>query len=295
MALARFAGSPLLKMPLPTKTPSQPSCIMSAASAGVAMPPAEKFTTGSLPFSATHFTSSYGAWSSLAAAKSCSSGASPRGSAISAVTVRMWRTASTMLPVPASPLVRIIAAPSLMRRRASPRLRQPHTNGHREVVLVDVMLLVGGGEDLGLVDVVDAERLQDLRLDEVADAALGHDRDGDRGHDLLDHRRVGHARDAAGGADVGGHALERHDRHGAGVLGDLGLLGVTTSMMTPPLSISARPVLTRSVPVSLISHVQTPSGAQADSKAPVIGQVQAQDCTCGLACATTADLERKRT
>ena len=34
---------------------------------------------------------------------------------------RMWRTASTTLPVPASPLVRIIAAPSAMRRSASPR------------------------------------------------------------------------------------------------------------------------------------------------------------------------------
>ena len=50
---ARLAGSSLLKMPEPTNTPSAPSCIMSAASAGVAMPPAEKLTTGSLPFSAT--------------------------------------------------------------------------------------------------------------------------------------------------------------------------------------------------------------------------------------------------
>ncbi len=30
----RLTGSPLLKMPLPTKTPSIPSCIISAASAG---------------------------------------------------------------------------------------------------------------------------------------------------------------------------------------------------------------------------------------------------------------------
>ena len=58
MARARLAGSPDLKMPLPTNTPSQPSCIISAASAGVAMPPAEKFTTGRHPCSATHFTSS---------------------------------------------------------------------------------------------------------------------------------------------------------------------------------------------------------------------------------------------
>ena len=49
MALARSAGSADLKMPEPTNTASAPSCIMSAASAGVAMPPAEKFGTGSLP------------------------------------------------------------------------------------------------------------------------------------------------------------------------------------------------------------------------------------------------------
>src|SRR5580698_7647715 len=41
----------------------------------------------------------------------------------------MWRTAWTTSPVPASPLVRIMAAPSAMRRRASPRLRAPQTNG----------------------------------------------------------------------------------------------------------------------------------------------------------------------
>jgi len=41
----------------------------------------------------------------------------------------MWVTALTMSPVPASPLVRIMAAPSEIRRRASPRLVQPQTNG----------------------------------------------------------------------------------------------------------------------------------------------------------------------
>ena len=58
---ARRTGSPDLKMPEPTKTPSTPNCIISAASAGVAMPPAAKLTTGRRPFSATHLTSSYGA------------------------------------------------------------------------------------------------------------------------------------------------------------------------------------------------------------------------------------------
>ena len=41
----------------------------------------------------------------------------------------MWRVASTTLPVPASPLERIMAAPSAMRRRASPMLVAPHTKG----------------------------------------------------------------------------------------------------------------------------------------------------------------------
>ena len=130
-----------------------------------------------------------------------------------------------MLPVPASPFERIMHAPSEMRRSASPRLVAPHTNGTVKRPLVDVVRLVGRREHLALVDVVDAERLEHLGLGEVADAALGHHRDGDRGLDALDHRRVAHAGDAAVAADVGGHPLERHHRDRAGVLGDLGLLG----------------------------------------------------------------------
>src|SRR5262249_53292963 len=65
IAAARRAGLPDLKMPEPTNTPSAPSCIIIAASAGVAMPPAVNRTTGSLPVSDTSRTRSYGAWSSL--------------------------------------------------------------------------------------------------------------------------------------------------------------------------------------------------------------------------------------
>ena len=86
--------------------------------------------------------------------------------------------------------------------------------------------LVGRREHLGLVDVVDPERLEHLRLGEVADAGLGHDRDGDRRLDPLDERGVAHTGHAAIAADVGRHPLERHHRNRAGVLGDLGLLGV---------------------------------------------------------------------
>src|SRR5919106_870846 len=128
IARARRAGSSLLKIPEPTKLPSAPSCIISAASAGVAIPPAQKSGTGSQPRSATSWTTSSGAGSSLAAAASCSSRMAARR-LIPSVISRMWRTASTMLPVPASPLERIIAAPSPIRRRASPRLVAPQTKG----------------------------------------------------------------------------------------------------------------------------------------------------------------------
>src|SRR5215217_110939 len=89
---------------------------------------------------------------------------------------------------------------------------------HLEGPLVDVVGLVRGREHLGLVDVVDLERLQHLGLGEVADAGLRHHRDRDGLMDPADQQRVGHARDAAVAADVGRDALERHDRGGSGVL-----------------------------------------------------------------------------
>ena len=101
---------------------------MSAASDGVAIPPAAKFTTGNVPVSWIWRINSYGAPRCFAAVINSSAGRL-RMRRISPKTVRAWRTASTTLPVPASPLVRIIAAPSEMRRSASPRLRQPQTNG----------------------------------------------------------------------------------------------------------------------------------------------------------------------
>src|SRR5262249_36518359 len=102
IALARFAGSLDLKMPEPTNTASAPSCIMRAASAGVAIPPAEKFGTGSLPAFATQRRRSYGAPRFLASVIS-SSGPSMVRRRTPEMTARMWRTASTMLPEPASP------------------------------------------------------------------------------------------------------------------------------------------------------------------------------------------------
>ena len=53
MARARRGASSLRKMPLPTNTASAPSAMQSAASAGVAIPPAAKYGTGRRPSRAT--------------------------------------------------------------------------------------------------------------------------------------------------------------------------------------------------------------------------------------------------
>ena len=92
--------------------------------------------------------------------------------------------------------------------------------------LVDVALLIGGGEDLALVDVIDLQGLEDLGLHEMADPGLGHDRDGDALFDLGDHLRVRHAGHPAVPADIRGHPLQGHDGHGARLFGDLRLFHI---------------------------------------------------------------------
>ena len=87
------------------------------------------------------------------------------------------------------------------------------------------MGVVGGGQHLGLVDVVHAHALQDLGLDEVADAGLGHHRDRDGVHDAVDEVGVTHPCHATLRTDVGGHAFQRHHGDCAGAFGDAGLLG----------------------------------------------------------------------
>ena len=96
---------------------------------------------------------------------------------------------------------------------------------HLEIVLEDVMFLVGGSEHLGFINVVHTQGFQDLRLDEMPDAAFRHDRDGDSVHDPEDQFRVGHARHAPLGTDIRRDAFQRHDCAGAGLFGNFGMLG----------------------------------------------------------------------
>ena len=93
---------------------------------------------------------------------------------------------------------------------AAERLAQVAAAAHKrhfEIVLVDVIVLVGGRQHFGFVDVVHAQRFQYLRLDEMADARFRHHRNGNAVYDVLDHRRIGHARHAARLANIGRHAL----------------------------------------------------------------------------------------
>ena len=188
------------------------------------MPPAVNVTTGSRPCSATHRTSSTGARSSFASANSSSARErlQPPDPAEDRPHVRDR--------VDDVARARLALRPDHRRALGDPpqrlaEVRRAADERDRELPLVDVVRDVGRGQHLGLVDVVDLERLEDLRLDEVADPALGHHRDRHGLLDRADHLRVGHARDAALHADVGRHALERHHRDRAGVLGDPRLLG----------------------------------------------------------------------
>ena len=109
-------------------------------------------------------------------------------------------------------------------QRLAQVLRTAHER-HVELVLVDVVHVVGGAEHFGFVNVVDFDGLQDAGFGNVTDTHLRHDRDGHGFLDALDHGRVAHAGDATGSADVGRDALKRHHRACASVLRDPRLLG----------------------------------------------------------------------
>lgn len=47
------------------------------------------------------------------------------------------------------------------------------------------------GWGMAYVNIINANSLEDLGLDNVADTDFGHDRDGYSFHDLLDHARIG--------------------------------------------------------------------------------------------------------
>src|SRR6202021_3750685 len=92
--------------------------------------------------------------------------------------------------------------------------------GDGEGVLIDVVSFVGGGEDLGFVDVVDAKFLENLGLGKRPAAAFGHNGDREGAHDLANDFGRCHAGNAAFGANLRGDTLQGHDGNGTGFFGD---------------------------------------------------------------------------
>ena len=241
MARARCAGSLDLKMPEPTKTASAPSWRTRAASAGVAMPPAEKFGTGSLP-SARDFADQFerrakflGDVSQLVIAQ--------RGQAAH------FAGDGAHVPHGFDDVARSGFALGANHGRAfgdAPQrfaqIARAADERHLEVVLPDVIFLVGGRENFALVDEIHFQSLEHLRFGEVADARLGHHRNADRVHDFADDARArpcGRRRLPCGYRPERAPAPSRRRRRPARRCAACSAL--VTSIMTPPLSISARP------------------------------------------------------
>src|ERR671910_1241501 len=167
------------------------------------------------------------------------------------MTERRWRTASTTLPVPASPFERIIAAPSLMRRSASPRLVAPHTNG-----TVNFHLSMWCASSAG-VRTSDSSTKSTPSASSTCASTKWPMRalaiTGIETASLMPSIIVGSLMRATPpsrrmSAGTRSSAITAAAPASSAIFA---CSGVTTSMITPPLSISARPALTLKVPVSM--------------------------------------------
>ncbi len=87
-------------------------------------------------------------------------------------------------------------------------------------MLVDVVQLIGRRQHFALVDEVDAQILQNLRFGKMPDTRLGHHRDRNRFHNLLDETRLGHASHAALGPYHRRYPFQGHDSGRAGPFGN---------------------------------------------------------------------------
>ena len=91
--------------------------------------------------------------------------------------------------------------------------------------LVDVVLVIGGGENFALVDVVYFNGLEYLSLSKMTDTALCHYGDRNSFLNALYHLGVAHSGNAACCTDIGRYSFQRHNCAGTCCLGDLCLLG----------------------------------------------------------------------
>mmetsp|Transcript_19269 Transcript_19269/g.48227 ORF Transcript_19269/g.48227 Transcript_19269/m.48227 type:complete len:209 (-) Transcript_19269:74-700(-) len=202
---------------------------------------------------------------------------------IAPLTSRAWRTASTTLPVPASPLVRINAAPSLILLSASPRFLQPHTKGTLNPFL-SMWCMSSAGVSTSLSSMKSTPSacricastkcpILALAITGMLTAAL------------IPRIISGSLIRATSpfflmSAGMRSSAITAHAPAASAILA---CSGVTTSMMTPPLSICASPTFTAQVPVPA-SEAMSESGATAEKEVPFTA------CAVPLVCGMTLSM-----
>ena len=108
-------------------------------------------------------------------------------------------------------------------QRLAQVLRTAHER-HVELVLVDVIHVVGGAQHFGFINVIDFDGLQNTGFGNMTDTNLCHDRNGHGLLNALDHGRIAHAGNSAGSTNISRNAFERHHRARACILCDLRLL-----------------------------------------------------------------------
>ena len=225
MARPRSSGSPDLKIPLPTNTVSAPSIIIKAASAGVATPPALKLGTGNLPCSANP------ANQIIRRAQIFGEGHQfffGRDGQTADFAVNAAQMAHSFHHVSRSGFA-FGADERGAFSDAAQRLAQIFAAAHEwhlEIVFENMEFFVGGCENFRFVNEIHAERFENARFGDVADATFCHHGNGDSRLNFADHLRVAHARDAAMFANITWHPFERHYRAGSGAFGDLRLFDV---------------------------------------------------------------------
>ena len=96
--------------------------------------------------------------------------------------------------------------------------------GYFKIAFIDMVDIIRGGENLTLVDVVDFDGFEHLRLYKVANAAFCHNRDGNGLLDAADHFRITHTGNAAGCTDVCRNPLQCHNGTGTSFLCNMCLL-----------------------------------------------------------------------
>ncbi len=89
--------------------------------------------------------------------------------------------------------------------------------------LINMIGIIRWTQDFGLIDIIDIQCLQDLGFGYMANATLGHHRNGYRLLDTLDHFGIAHSRYTTSCTNIRWNAFQRHNGTSPSLLSNLGL------------------------------------------------------------------------